>query len=562
MASLKSTDFETHKKKFYNEASKILIFKTDKRRNLPTKVETIEKYKNDLLQSYNAMTAYAESVFTTLDKKAGDKLTSSFTQHYKPRFIEALNFIGFETELPLSFDRVELDRITALSDVGAVGGNDDGLNDNNLTDDEDENASFAKILDEMSRTNDGVFDTKSNTMGAKKQNRTTHNAKQGAAHTFVNTKFTGMRPSDFENAFSLDPNRIAANRIAANRNRRLNNLNPNFANVYRNNDHNDDSDNENDENFGGMNAPNYNAHAIPQNRDEISQISFYNLCARTFNEMYSGDPLSLRPFIHKINSVQRLCQNEVHETTLLDAIMSHVNAIAADVLPLRPDSVDSVKNILIAKIKPESSRVVRGRMMALKSDHNNLTDFSKKVENLADHFKRSLILENIPEENANRMVVDDVIDLCRANTTSQLVKSGLIGYNFGSAKEVVAKYIIETRKDAQERQVLAFRQSGSNSGRGNNFQNANRNNFGGNRNNFNQNRNYNQNRNFNRGNFNQNQFRSNFRGNTRGRGNNRGRGNYRNAQQSRNVYYAENDQAPPSGAPQAQNVQMNRADHH
>lgn len=251
--------------------------------------------------------------------------------------------------------------------------------------------------------------------------------------------------------------------------------------------------------------------------------------------------------------------------------MTHVSEFAADVLPNFPDSVNSVKNILISKIKPDSSKVVRGRMLALKADRNNLIEFSKKAENLAAHLKRTLVLENIPLENANQMVVDDTIELCRANASSLLVKSGLIGYKFKNPKEVIAKYVVETRKDTEEKQILAFKSS---NGRGNNSQNVKRNNFSRN---FNNGRQYNQNQNFSgqnrrgNGNF---QNRGNYRGNFRSRGNFRGRGNYQNnwyngqnygqqnRQQNNRVYYAENGMAPPSGAAQAQNVQLNQADRH
>lgn len=131
----------------------------------------------------------------------------------------------------------------------------------------------------------------------------------------------------------------------------------------------------------------------------------------------------LRPFINKIHSVQRLCQNDEHEATLLDAIMSHVSEFALDVLPLYPRSVDQIVEILTEKIKPDSSKVIRGKMMALKADRNNLTEFTKKVENVAAQFKRSLIMEGNPIDIANERVIEDTIDLCRSN-----IHVGLINF--------------------------------------------------------------------------------------------------------------------------------------
>lgn len=265
--------------------------------------------------------------------------------------------------------------------------------------------------------------------------------------------------------------------------------------------------------------------------------------------------------------VHRMCQHDGHELILKDSIMAHVKGIAADILPADPESIDSIKGILLAKIKPENWKVVKGKLSALKADRNNLTDFVKKAEQLAENLKRSLILENFSHDNANAMVIDETIELCRANTTAVLVKAGLIGFPFKDAREVLAKFIIESRKVAEENQILSFRQTGANRNN-NNYQRR-----GNNNSNFGQNRgrNYYQNQNQNRNNY-QNanrgncyQSRGNTRGNGRGRGTNfRGRGNYRNnwnnERQNRTYYYAENERAPPSGAAQAQNVQANQAD--
>lgn len=65
--------------------------------------------------------------------------------------------------------------------------------------------------------------------------------------------------------------------------------------------------------------------------------------------------------------------------------------------------------------------------MALKADRNNLSEYSKNAEQLAEHYKRTLILGNYTYEIANEFVIKDTIDLCRANTNSVLVKAGVEG---------------------------------------------------------------------------------------------------------------------------------------
>lgn len=73
------------------------------------------------------------------------------------------------------------------------------------------------------------------------------------------------------------------------------------------------------------------------------------------------------------------------------------------------------------KIKPENSKVIAGRFMAIRADRSNLSDYTKRTETLAEQLNRSLILEDIPSEKANEMTIDRTIELCRSNTSSPMM---------------------------------------------------------------------------------------------------------------------------------------------
>lgn len=536
MSDSYQTEFNLLKKDFYNKTEVVLVIKREsKRRTLNP--DNIVKYKRDILNSYNAFVKSISEQWSKLTTESQEFITKSTTESYHPRLVDALNYIGFGVDLPTNFAPLDANNVQELAE-GATGGSGDSDVDG---------------TDVNGGNGDNLRTIFVDDFGPNAHKRTQY-APQKTEKGKKTVGFSSFRdPKYFDQKYSLDPRQIAANRTAARSN---NASNQNFL------DRNVNADTD-DENYDHGYA---NDNFLMQ-QDEISQMAFYNLCSRTFTQMYTGDPFSLQPFIHKIRSVQRMCQNDGHDATLLDAIMSHVSEFAADVLPQFPDSVESVINILTTKIKPDSSKVVRSRMMALKADRNNLTEFAKKVEQLSALLKRSLIFEKIPIDNANKMVVEDAVELCRSNTSAVLVEAGFVGREYANAKEVVAQYIIESRKDVEKKQILAFRQN-SNSGRnGNNFQRRG-NNFGNKKNNNNQN-----NGNFNRG-GNQNQNRDNNRGNSRGRGNNnnnnnnyRGRNNNNNnnyyngnRQQNRNIYHAENGSAPPSGAPNAQIVHSNQAD--
>lgn len=583
MTSIKETDFNAIKTEFYGKASNILSYKSDKKRKMTTDPEKIEQYKNEVVEKYNAMAQLAESIYEGLKQNEQEKLVNSFTQYYRPRLLQALEFIGYVFEMPQRFGTIDIAKVQKISEGTATGGGDD--------DDDFEWDGFEEAM--LTQVGPNGSQQTETTKTDKKLSKT-----QLTSTTGAKSRFAGMTPDDFENKFSFAPQHFASNRgkgtntynSAGNRN-----VNSNFqSRTFTNSDFgpkshkqpNFDMNFNPHSNLGSRAQPSTNFRTnFRPNADndsdshddesqeyvnQISEINFYNLCARTFTEAYAGDPLALKPFINQINMAQRMCQNDGHEAILKDFIMSHVKGLASDILPADPDSIETIKKTLLAKIKPENSKVVKGKLMALKADRNNLTEYTKKAEQLAQSLKRSLILENIPYDNANKMVIDDTIELCRANTNSVLVKASLINPTaFKDAREVLAQYVIETRKDDGEKRILSLGQTNSNSNRnsGNNSQRR-----GNGRNYYqNQNRNQYQNRNYQNNGYNRNYYQSrgnsrgygNSNGNGRGRGgNHRGRGNnnWQYPRQNRTYYYAENDRAPPSGAAQTQNVQSNQAD--
>lgn len=183
-----------------------------------------------------------------------------------------------------------------------------------------------------------------------------------------------------------------------------------------------------------------------------------------------------------------------------------------------------IKDALAAKTKFDNSKVVEGRLLALKADQSKLNDYAKKAEELADSLKRALVLEGIPQSKANEMAIDKTVELCRSNARSDMVR-GILA-------------ITETT----EKQILQFRRQNNQNVRGHGFQ-YNRYGYQNNDNN----------------NFGNNQ---NFRGNYRGRGRGRGRGYPDNFGQRQNnqIFFTENEQAPPPGAEEQQNVVALQAD--
>lgn len=190
----------------------------------------------------------------------------------------------------------------------------------------------------------------------------------------------------------------------------------------------------------------------------ITTVEFLRLCAETIPTAFNGDPLHLPPFIKSIELLSGVAADTAACIPLLLAfIKTRLSAKALEHLQESDDSVAKITTKLTNSIKPENDKIIRGKMAALRADKSSLHEFSKHAERLADSLKRALIIDGIPSTKANTMTVEETVAMCKNNARSDYVKSVLASTSFTSAKEVVAKYIIETGNDKADKQVLAFR---------------------------------------------------------------------------------------------------------
>ncbi|XP_055326023.1 putative mediator of RNA polymerase II transcription subunit 14 [Sitodiplosis mosellana] len=278
-----------------------------------------------------------------------------------------------------------------------------------------------------------------------------------------------------------------------------------------------------------------------ENTMVLEKAAYLSLMAAHIRKNYNGDPNALQPFLATIDLLKDLAEDSRELlTSLKKFVLAKLEGIACEIVPTNPNSIDDIVDALKSKIKCESSDVIEGRMMTLRADRSNLHEFSTKVEELADAFRRALVKESIPLEKAEEMTVKKTVQLCRANTNNVTVKSVLTSCKFDNPKEVVAKFIVESNTTRQEAQVLAFRSQNRRGRRDGNWRgdhrNGNRNDNGRDRNQNNRNRDS-YNRNQNRGRY-QNDNNANRNNNNQNNGDRRQNNNNNN--RGRNVRHVEN----------------------
>lgn len=234
-----------------------------------------------------------------------------------------------------------------------------------------------------------------------------------------------------------------------------------------NNTNNNNSNTKNNDNKKSDNKlPTIDTNSNDSNKNDSNEdkkqkmallaTDYYNMCIRQLNTIYTGDPLGLPPFISSIKLLQSMDKESTHREILKGVLLTKLQGKAREAIQENATIEEIIAN-LKKYIKSDSSEVVQGKLMALRADRNSLTDFAGKAESLAEQFKRALRLENIPNENADKMTTKAITELCRANTQSTVIDTLMAGEQFATAKDAIAKYIVETRKESGKQQVLFFR---------------------------------------------------------------------------------------------------------
>ena len=171
----------------------------------------------------------------------------------------------------------------------------------------------------------------------------------------------------------------------------------------------------------------------------VTQIEFIKLCASTINSInpFDGDPLKLNPFINSFNLITPLADTVALRQTLVNFIKTKLSGKALEALPDNANTTEQIIQSLQNSIKHDSSKIVEGKLLALRLDRTTLNEFTQQINTLADSYRRGLISEVFPAVNANNLTIQKTIEVCRANAKSDIIKAVLASSQFNDHKEVI-----------------------------------------------------------------------------------------------------------------------------
>lgn len=202
----------------------------------------------------------------------------------------------------------------------------------------------------------------------------------------------------------------------------------------------------------------------------MEQPDFLALAAKQLHNVYSGNPLELNAFINSVNLLKTV-GGAGNLNILKTFVLTKLSGKALESISADPADVDAIITALRANIKPDSSKVVEGKMMALKMDNAKSTEFTKEAEQLAEALQRSLVIEGIPQAKAKSMAVEKTVEMCRQTAKSNLIKSVMASSTFNDPQEVVAKFVVESANDTKDKQIFKFGQQRDRNGNRNFYNN-------------------------------------------------------------------------------------------
>lgn len=309
-------------------------------------------------------------------------------------------------------------------------------------------------------------------------------------------------------------------------------------------------DTESGRNSSLIDSEEFNNSRESEYEDTVAMVAqtnkeFLKLVSPIINYKFNGDPLKLESFLADVDLVIELAENDDTKKMAVKFIKSKLEGRALECLPEEVTQMDHITSALKTTIKPESSKVIEGKIMALRIDKGNLSKFNEQAEKLSEALRRSLIIEGISKKKAEEMTITKTVELCRKTARSEIVKSVISATPFATPAEVIAKFITESevaRREYKESESAKNSKFNKNKNYGQQKNNGNKfNKYGQSQNNQRQGGNYrHQNRNNN--------------SNTRNyQGNNGNRNNVNNNRREATIRIVSGNGQTPSGDGQSQN---------
>lgn len=459
--------FKNLRDEFNRLAKNIYIYKTENRA-LPAR-DKIERDTTSLFNTYDNLVTLLTLIFPSQGEENKQFLIKIVNHFFKPKLLETLIVYGLTIQLPNNF----------------------GLLDRNTV----KECTESELLQQHPELNKPAKQTKKGTL-SNASSQSTHIDVQPSTSTGFQTNDNSV-DENFESAESEQSSTSSTNTV----------VDRTISTEIQNTS--ETSDPINTQQQQQVALSNSSQHSSSTESVNMVQTTgeFISLAGRIMNYRYDGDPTQLNSFLNDIELVEGLVEpNNANVTAYcVRYIFGKLIGKASECMPEQVTTLQTIKDSLKAGIKEENSKVVVGKMAALRVMKGDFSTYHKEAEKLAEQLRRSYISEGLTKIKANEESIDKTKEMCRRAARTDVVKSVISSSHYQTPAEVIATFITQNdlaRKEHREREAFknGKQQNRQNKNAPRQFQNDRRQNYNKNGQ-FDRNSNGNRNdRSYNRGN--------------------------------------------------------------
>lgn len=202
------------------------------------------------------------------------------------------------------------------------------------------------------------------------------------------------------------------------------------------------------------NRQNESISSVNMSQKEVADAKerFMKVAGSTIHYKFDGDPLNLEGFLTDVAIVEEF-DNELIGDLCFKFIKGRLTSKALLCCPSGAKTVAEIKAGLKEKISQPTQQQVENKIMALRVQKGNIDKFVEQAEKLSEALRTSLILRRIPDDVADEMATERMVQLCRQQAKIDMV-STVIGSGrkmFKTPIEVLETFQAETEYQRQQK---------------------------------------------------------------------------------------------------------------
>lgn len=192
----------------------------------------------------------------------------------------------------------------------------------------------------------------------------------------------------------------------------------------------------------------------PLQKANMSAAEFLNNASKLLPD-FDGKIDNLQRFLDAIDLVDLI--KGTHESIAVTLIKSKLTNSARNLITTE-NTVVAIKAKLTASIKSEPSQAVMSKLLAVKQNSVNTTEYVKQVEDLTKKLETAYISDGIPSTVAQSFATQAAVKAMTTNGRSEKAKLLMQAVNYTNLSDAVSKFV-ELSADSEDVKVNLIRQN-------------------------------------------------------------------------------------------------------